>query len=112
MKLFSLGRWGLDLRTHHFSLLSSVVLPLHPSLHTPLLHPLLSLSLVKVENRESEIERLAGMLKGGRPPEALAVEGARASNERMVAHLNIQVCHFKTPLCEISAALFASILNI
>ncbi|CAI8057878.1 Centrosomal protein of 135 kDa [Geodia barretti] len=45
----------------------------------------------QVENRESEIERLAGMLKGGRPPEALAVEGARASNERMVAHLNIQV---------------------
>ena len=99
MRHFSLGRWGLDLRTHHFSLLSSVVLPLHPSLHTPLLSSLLSsLSLVKVENRESEIERLAGMLKGGRPPEALAVEGARASNERMVAHLNIQVCHFQTPL--------------
>ena len=31
------------------------------------------------------------MLRGGRPPEALAVEGAHASNEKMVAHLNIQV---------------------
>ena len=31
------------------------------------------------------------MLKGGRPPEALAAEGAHATNERMVAHLNIQV---------------------
>lgn len=47
---------------------------------------------VQVENREAEIERLSAMLKGGRPPEALASEGARASNERMVAHLNIQVC--------------------
>ena len=31
------------------------------------------------------------MLRGGRPPEALAVEGSQATNERMVAHLNIQV---------------------
>ena len=45
----------------------------------------------QVETRESEVERLTGLLKGGRPPEALAAEGARQSNERMVAHLNIQV---------------------
>lgn len=45
----------------------------------------------QVENREREIERLTGLLKGGRPPEALAAEGSRESNERMVAHLNIQV---------------------
>lgn len=45
----------------------------------------------QVENRELEIERLTEMLKGGRPPEALAAEGARASNERVVAHLNIQI---------------------
>ena len=45
----------------------------------------------QVENRETEIERLNEMMKGGRPPEALAAEGARESNERMVAHLNIQV---------------------
>lgn len=44
-----------------------------------------------IENREAEIERLTEMLKGGRPPEALAAEGRRASNERMVAHLNIQI---------------------
>ena len=46
----------------------------------------------QVENREAEIERLNAMMKGGRPPEALAAEGVRESNERMVAHLNIQVC--------------------
>ena len=45
----------------------------------------------QVENREVEIERLTEMLKGGRPPAALAAEGARASNERVVAHLNIQI---------------------
>lgn len=45
----------------------------------------------QVENREKEISRLNETMKGGRPPEALAAEGARESNERMVAHLNIQV---------------------
>ena len=50
-----------------------------------------SLSSVKVESREAEIERLSGMLRGGRPPEALAAEGAISTNERMTAHLNIQV---------------------
>ena len=30
-------------------------------------------------------------LKGGRPPEALVAEASRESNERMTAHLNIQV---------------------
>lgn len=48
----------------------------------------------QVENREAEIERLNVMLKGGRPPEALVAEGVRESNERMVAHLNIQVRGF------------------
>ena len=52
------------------------------------------------------------MLKGGRPPEALAVEGARASNERMVAHLNIQVCNFQTPQCALSVALFAVYIDV
>ena len=45
----------------------------------------------QVDNREAEIERLNSMLKGGRPAEALAAEGIRLSNERMVAHLNVQV---------------------
>ena len=45
----------------------------------------------QIENRETEIERLTEMLKGGRPPEALAAEGRRASSEKMVAHLNIQI---------------------
>ena len=45
----------------------------------------------QVENREGEIVRLNSLLKGGRPPEALAAEGAKETNERMVAHLNIQI---------------------
>ncbi|XP_019854907.1 PREDICTED: centrosomal protein of 135 kDa-like isoform X2 [Amphimedon queenslandica] len=45
----------------------------------------------QVERRENEIERLSGQLRGGRPPEALAMEGKIESNERMTAHLNIQV---------------------
>lgn len=46
---------------------------------------------MKVERRENEVDRLMRQLKGGRPPEALAVERKTESNERMVAHLNIQV---------------------
>ncbi|XP_019862625.1 PREDICTED: centrosomal protein of 135 kDa-like, partial [Amphimedon queenslandica] len=45
----------------------------------------------QVERRENEIERLSGQLRGGRPPEALAMEGKIETNERMTAHLNIQV---------------------
>jgi len=30
-------------------------------------------------------------LTGGRPPEVLAIEGKKDSNEKMVAHLNVQV---------------------
>ena len=44
-----------------------------------------------MERREGEIERLSSQLRGGRPPEALAMEGKIESNERMTAHLNIQV---------------------
>ena len=39
----------------------------------------------------NEIERLAGQLRGGQPPEALAMEGKIETNERMTAHLIIQV---------------------
>ena len=46
---------------------------------------------LQVDRREEEIERLNEMLKGGRPPEALAAEGAKHTNERVMAHLNIQV---------------------
>ena len=37
------------------------------------------------------MEHLAGQLRGGQPPEALAMEGKIETNERMTAHLNIQV---------------------
>ncbi len=48
--------------------------------------------LPQVQRREKEIERLSCELRGGRPPEALAMEGRIEGDQRMVAHLNIQVC--------------------
>lgn len=63
---------------------------------------------LQVENREAEIERLNGMLKGGRPAEALAAEGVRLSNERMVAHLNVQVDFLQQAARELEGKLAAS----
>lgn len=61
-----------------------------------------------IENREQEIERLTRMLKGGRPAEALAAESVRQSNERMVAHLNIQVDFLQQASRELEKKLAAS----
>lgn len=52
---------------------------------------ILLMLILQVERRENEIERLSTQLKGGRPPEALATETRIDGNEKMVAHLNIQV---------------------
>ena len=62
----------------------------------------------QVDNREAEIERLSSMLKGGRPAEALAAEGTRLSNERMVAHLNVQVDFLQQAAKELEEKLAAS----
>lgn len=45
----------------------------------------------QIESRDAEIERLNEQLTGGRPPEVLAIEGRKDSNEKMVAHLNVQI---------------------
>ena len=45
----------------------------------------------QVETRDKEIERLTRMLEGGRPSEVVLTEGKRETNEKLVAHLNIQV---------------------
>ena len=44
--------------------------------------------------RNAEIERLHGLLEGGRPLDVIIAEGQKESNEKMVAHLNIQVSLF------------------
>eukprot|EP00731_Ephydatia_muelleri_P030834 Em0022g348a len=59
----------------------------------------------QVDRREEEIERLNEMLKGGRPPEALAAEGAKHTNERVMAHLNIQVDFLQQANKELEAKL-------
>ena len=46
----------------------------------------------KVEHRDDEIERLQRMLEGGRPFDVVALESRNRSNERLISHLNIQVC--------------------
>ncbi|XP_065884838.1 centrosomal protein of 135 kDa-like [Dysidea avara] len=45
----------------------------------------------QIDSRDAEIERLNVQLTGGRPPEVLAIEGKKDSNEKMVAHLNVQI---------------------
>lgn len=62
----------------------------------------------QVDNREAEIERLNSMLKGGRPAEALGAESTRLSNERMVAHLNVQVDFLQQAAKELETKLAAS----
>ena len=64
-------------------------------------------SVVQVERREVELSRLVAQLKGGRPPEALAAEAARESNERMTAHLNIQVDYLQQANQELASQLEA-----
>ena len=38
-----------------------------------------------------EIDRLTGLLEGGRPYDVVALEAKNRSNERLISHLNIQV---------------------
>ncbi len=46
----------------------------------------------QVETRDVEIDRLSRMLEGGRPYDVVALEARNRSNERLISHLNIQVC--------------------
>ncbi|XP_055485315.1 centrosomal protein of 135 kDa [Psammomys obesus] len=45
----------------------------------------------QIELREQEIERLSLALDGGRSPDVLSLETRNKTNEKLVAHLNIQV---------------------
>ncbi|XP_062054787.1 centrosomal protein of 135 kDa isoform X1 [Lepus europaeus] len=45
----------------------------------------------QIELREREIERLSMALDGGRSPDVLTLENRNKTNEKLIAHLNIQV---------------------
>ncbi|XP_058523266.1 centrosomal protein of 135 kDa [Ochotona princeps] len=45
----------------------------------------------QIELREREIERLSMALDGGRSPDVLSLENRNKANEKLIAHLNIQV---------------------
>lgn len=45
----------------------------------------------QIELREREIERLSGVLGRGGSPEILSLETRNKANEKLIAHLNIQV---------------------
>lgn len=45
----------------------------------------------QIELREQEIERLSIALNGGRSPDILSLEARNKSNEKLIAHLNMQV---------------------
>ncbi|KAB1282538.1 Centrosomal protein of 135 kDa [Camelus dromedarius] len=50
----------------------------------------------QIELREREIERLSVALEGGRSPDILSLETRNKTNEKLIAHLNIQelnLCH-------------------
>lgn len=46
---------------------------------------------VQVEERDKEIERLNRALDGGRPNDVISLEAQNISNEKLIAHLNLQV---------------------
>ncbi|CAL1592976.1 unnamed protein product [Knipowitschia caucasica] len=46
---------------------------------------------IQVEERDKEINRLNHMLHGGRPHDVISLEAQNVSNEKMIAHLNLQI---------------------
>ncbi|XP_030628630.1 centrosomal protein of 135 kDa [Chanos chanos] len=45
----------------------------------------------QVEERDKEIERLNRALDGGRPHDVISLEAQNVSNEKLIAHLNLQI---------------------
>ncbi|KAK5869912.1 hypothetical protein PBY51_024590 [Eleginops maclovinus] len=46
---------------------------------------------IQVEERDKEIERLNRALHGGRPNDVVSLEAQNISNEKLIAHLNLQI---------------------
>ncbi|KAM4738802.1 centrosomal protein of 135 kDa isoform 2-T2 [Anableps anableps] len=45
----------------------------------------------QVEDRDREIDRLNHVLQGGRPHDVISLEAQNVSNEKLIAHLNLQI---------------------
>lgn len=54
---------------------------------------------VQVEERDKEIERLNRALDGGRPNDVISLEAQNISNEKLIAHLNLQVNGYSSNNC-------------
>ncbi|KAM9385560.1 centrosomal protein of 135 kDa isoform 2-T2 [Pholidichthys leucotaenia] len=46
---------------------------------------------IQVEERDKEIQRLNRTLHGGRPHDVISLEAQNSSNEKLIAHLNLQI---------------------
>uniref|UniRef100_A0A3P9Q772 Centrosomal protein 135 n=1 Tax=Poecilia reticulata TaxID=8081 RepID=A0A3P9Q772_POERE len=46
---------------------------------------------IQVDERDTEVERLNRLLHGGRPYDAISLEAQNVSNEKLIAHLNLQI---------------------
>ncbi|XP_076582514.1 centrosomal protein of 135 kDa [Chaetodon auriga] len=46
---------------------------------------------IQVQERDKEIERLNHALQGGRPHDVISLEAQNISNEKLIAHLNLQI---------------------
>ncbi|XP_043985251.1 centrosomal protein of 135 kDa [Gambusia affinis] len=46
---------------------------------------------IQVEERDAEVERLNRLLHGGRPYDIISLEAHNVSNEKLIAHLNLQI---------------------
>ncbi|KAM6962785.1 centrosomal protein of 135 kDa [Aplochiton taeniatus] len=48
-------------------------------------------TIIQVEERDKEIERLYRALDGGRPHDVISLEAQTLSNEKLISHLNLQI---------------------
>ncbi|XP_032884931.1 centrosomal protein of 135 kDa isoform X2 [Amblyraja radiata] len=55
----------------------------------------------QVDARDEEIERLNRSLEGGRPHDVISLEAKNKSNERLIAHLNLQVEYLQRTNCDL-----------
>ncbi|GCC24717.1 centrosomal protein of 135 kDa isoform X2 [Chiloscyllium punctatum] len=59
----------------------------------------------QIEVRDEEIERLNRTLEGGRPHDVISLEAKNKSNERLIAHLNLQVEYLQRTNCDLEKQL-------
>ncbi|XP_038647081.1 centrosomal protein of 135 kDa isoform X3 [Scyliorhinus canicula] len=59
----------------------------------------------QIEARDTEIDRLNRTLEGGRPHDVISLEAKGKSNERLIAHLNLQVEYLQRTNCDLEKQL-------